>query len=83
MSVTRAFCHIDAPRALVYRLLLAPAAIAKSKVPDGMTAAVHTFEPREGGAIRVSLTHDAPDAVGKTTAHTDMYHGRFTPARAQ
>src|SRR5207249_9380760 len=31
----------------------------------------------EGGAFRILLTYDAPTAVGKTTAHTDTYHGRF------
>ena len=46
-------------------------------VPNGMTSHVHTFEPREGGAFRISLTYDAPSATGKTTAHTDTYHGRF------
>jgi len=29
------------------------------------------------GAIRVSLTYDAPTATGKTTARTDTYRGRF------
>jgi uncharacterized protein YndB with AHSA1/START domain len=38
---------------------------------------VHAFEPHEGGAFRISLTYDAPTATGKTTAHTDTYHGRF------
>jgi uncharacterized protein YndB with AHSA1/START domain len=42
-----------------------------------MTLHVHEFEPREGGAIRISLIYDAPPAIGKTTAHTDTYHGRF------
>ena len=42
-----------------------------------MTSHVHEFDPREGGAIRVSLTYDAPAGTGKTTAHTDTYHGRF------
>lgn len=42
-----------------------------------MTSHVHEFDPREGGAIRVSLTYDAPTGTGKTTAHTDTYHGRF------
>ena len=74
---TRASCHIDAPRAVVYRALLDPAAIAQWKVPDGMTCQVHAFEPREGGVLRVSLTYDAPHATGKTSAHTDTYHGRF------
>ena len=25
----------------------------------------------------MSLTYDAPDAQGKSSAHTDTYHGRF------
>jgi uncharacterized protein YndB with AHSA1/START domain len=74
---TRIRHHIDAPRAMVYRALLDPRAIAKWKVPDGMTCQVHEFDAREGGAIRVSLTYDAPTGTGKTTAHTDTYHGRF------
>ena len=47
------------------------------RVPDGMTSQVHAFEGREGGRFRISLTYNAPTAVGKTTAHTDTYHGRF------
>jgi uncharacterized protein YndB with AHSA1/START domain len=35
------------------------------------------IDPREGGAFRISLTYDAPTGTGKTTAHTDTYHGRF------
>ena len=46
-------------------------------VPTGMSSHVHAFEPREGGAFRVSLTYDAPTGTGKTTAQTDTYHGRF------
>jgi uncharacterized protein YndB with AHSA1/START domain len=46
-------------------------------VPTGMTSHVHAFEPREGGSLRISLTYDAPTGTGKTTAHTDTYHGRF------
>ena len=43
----------------------------------GMTCVVHQFDAREGGSFRVSLTYDAPAAAGKTTAHTDTYHGHF------
>ena len=43
-------------------------------VPDGMTS---TCDPREGGAFRISLTYDEPTETGKTSAHTDTYHGRF------
>jgi uncharacterized protein YdhG (YjbR/CyaY superfamily)/uncharacterized protein YndB with AHSA1/START domain len=68
---------INAPPAKVYAALLDAAALPKWKVPDGMTCYVQEFEPREGGAIRVSLTYEAATAAGKTTARTDTYHGRF------
>lgn len=42
-----------------------------------MTARLHELDAREGGAIRVSLTYVESSAQGKTTAHTDTYHGRF------
>ena len=77
MSSTRIRRHIRAPRERVYRALLDAGAIARWKVPEGMTCHVHEFDAREGGAIRVSLTYDAPSGAGKTTPHTDTYHGRF------
>lgn len=77
MRSTRVQQHILAPRAAVYRLLLDPTAIARWRVPEGMTAHVHSFEAREGGSFRVSLTYLEPTGSGKTTAHTDTYHGRF------
>ena len=70
-------CHINAPRAAVYRALLDARAVAKWKVPTGMTSQVHEFDPREGGLLRISLTYDAPTGTGKTTARTDTYRGRF------
>ncbi|WP_197910686.1 SRPBCC domain-containing protein [Mycobacterium noviomagense] len=42
-----------------------------------MTAVVHRFEPRVGGAFRVSLTYNSADQPGKTAGPTDTYHGRF------
>jgi uncharacterized protein YndB with AHSA1/START domain len=77
MSVTRLRRHVKAPRARVYRALLDAHAIATWRVPPGMSSQVHVFEAHEGGAIRVSLTYDAPGPAGKTTAHTDTYQGRF------
>ena len=77
MTSTRITQHIRAPRATVYRALLDAEAVAKWKVPDGMTCEVHQWEPREGGALRVSLTYDEPTRASKTVAHTDTYHGRF------
>jgi len=68
---------VSAPRANVYRALLDARAVATWMVPTGMTSHVHAFDPREGGSFRISLTYDAPTGTGKTTAHTDTYHGRF------
>jgi uncharacterized protein YndB with AHSA1/START domain len=77
MSTTRITQHVNAPRANVYRALLDPRAVERWRVPTGMTSHVHAFDAREGGSFRVSLTYDAPTGTGKTSAHTDTYHGRF------
>jgi uncharacterized protein YndB with AHSA1/START domain len=68
---------VNAPRSIVYRALLDPRAVATWMVPDGMTSHVHAFDAREGGSFRISLTYDAPTGTGKTTAHTDTFHGYF------
>ncbi|SCG66584.1 SRPBCC family protein [Micromonospora inositola] len=68
---------VKAPRSAVYRALLDPAAVAKWRVPTGMSGHVHEFDAREGGSLRVSLTYEAADNTGKSTAHTDSYHGHF------
>ena len=77
MTSTRISRHINAPRAKVYHVLLEARGIAKWKVPDGMTCDVHAFDAHEGGLFRISLSYDTPTGAGKTTAHTDTYHGRF------
>ena len=77
MSSTRISRRVNAPRALVYRALLDARAVATWMVPTGMTSHVHAFDAREGGSFRISLTYDTPTGTGKTTAHTDTYHGRF------
>ncbi|MDX6350741.1 MAG: hypothetical protein QOF84_5531 [Streptomyces sp.] len=68
---------MNAPRSAVYRALLDAAAIAKWRVPAGMSSHVHEFDAREGGSFRISLTYDAPTGTGKSAAHTDTYHGHF------
>jgi uncharacterized protein YndB with AHSA1/START domain len=77
MNATRLTVHIRAPRERVYRALLDPNAIARWRVPEGMTSEIHEFDPRVGGKLRISLTYDAPTETGKTSARTDTYHGRF------
>lgn len=77
MRSTRVSRHVRARPSVVYRALLDADALAKWRVPDGMSSRVHEFDPREGGSFRISLTHDAPAGTGKSAAHTDTYHGRF------
>jgi len=75
MSTTRVSVLLRAPRDAVYRALTDPAAIARWRVPDGMSSSVQLLED---GDFRVTLTYEAPDQRGKTTAHSDVYRGRFT-----
>jgi len=49
MSATRISCHINAPRAAVYRALLDARAVAKWKVPD------ETTEPALRGEMTITL----------------------------
>ncbi|WP_210480941.1 SRPBCC family protein [Naasia sp. SYSU D00948] len=77
MTSTRVTREIAAPPAAVYRALIDPDAITRWKAPASMTCVVHEFEARQGGRFRISLTYDDPGAAGKTTGHTDTYHGRF------
>jgi uncharacterized protein YndB with AHSA1/START domain len=74
---TRVFRHVRAPRPAVYRALVDAGAIAKWRVPAGMSSRVHEFDPREGGSFRISLSYDAPAETGKSAPHTDTYHGHF------
>lgn len=77
MHSTQVSQHVSAPRPAVYRALLDPGAIAKWRVPAGMSSHVHEFDAREGGSFRVSLTYDAPSRTGKSTSNTDTYQGHF------
>ena len=77
MSSTRITRRVNAPRASVYRALLDARAVATWMVPTGMRSQVHAFDAREGGLFRISLTYDAATGAGKSTAHTDTFHGRF------
>ena len=74
---TRISFHVKASRERVYSALIDADAIKMWKFPVGMTCHVHSFEGYEGGSFRISLTYEAPTGIGKTTEHTDTYHGRF------
>ena len=70
---------IKAPRRAVYEACLDPAALARWRVPDNMTARVHVFDAQEGGTYRMSLTYKdlTQSPGGKTSEDTDTFRGRF------
>ncbi|NUP45872.1 MAG: SRPBCC family protein [Catenulispora sp.] len=78
MTTTHSTRFIRAPRAAVYRALLDAEAVQRWMVPDGMTSEVHSFEGRQGGTFRISLTYEDPSESGKTSGRTDTFHGTFT-----
>lgn len=78
MVTTRVLRHIAAPRERVYEALIDPAAVRQWMVPDGMTSEVHSFDAREGGRFRISLTYDDPAETGKSQGPTDTFRGTFT-----
>lgn len=77
MHTTRASGHVNAPRPAVHRAPVSAEAVARRLVPPGTRSEVHAFEACEDCGFRISLTHDSPDAVGGSSAHTDTHHGRF------
>jgi uncharacterized protein YndB with AHSA1/START domain len=73
---TRVERWFDAAPEAVYAAITDPVVGAAWRVPSGMSVEVHEFDPRVGGAVRVSLTYDG-SGVGKTSGSTDTYRGRF------
>lgn len=63
----------------MYQAFVDPEAVATWLAPDTMQSHVHSFDAREGGTFRISLTYQNPDDFqrGKTSDSTDTYHGRF------
>jgi uncharacterized protein YndB with AHSA1/START domain len=76
---TRVSRMIKAPRKAVDQAFLDRDALASWLPPETMTGHVHTFDPREGGTFRISLTYQDPkhSPGGKTSEDTDTVHGRF------
>ena len=77
MSTTFVTRRLQASPSVVYDALIDPEAVRQWMVPEGMTSMVHSFDAREGGTFRISLTYDVPTCIGKTDPQTDSFHGRF------
>jgi uncharacterized protein YndB with AHSA1/START domain len=78
VTSTRLTRRIRADRSRVFEALLHGEAVQQWMVPDGMTSHIHTYDGREGGTFRISLSYDDTETAGKTSSHTDTFHGRFT-----
>lgn len=80
---TRIQRHLPAPPDVVYAALTTADSVRAWRFPDGMTIEIHEFDAREGGRFRVSLTYEDAASAGKTSAHTDTYHGHFLRLRPE
>ena len=52
-------------------------AIVEWLPPDGMTGRVDEFDPRPGGRMRLVLTYDDDQAVGKSAGNEDVVDTEF------
>lgn len=70
---------IKAPPAVVYKAFVDPVTLVSWLPPEGMTAQIIAFDPKEGGVFELALAYDAPEhaAPGKTSPHVDIVRGRF------
>jgi uncharacterized protein YndB with AHSA1/START domain len=65
---TRVSRIIKAGRKAVYQAFLDPDSVATWLAPENMRGHVHTFDAREGGKFRMSLTYQEPGLLpGKTS----------------
>ena len=64
MRVDRAFREIAAPSDRIYRALVTREAVQAWLPPPGAAGVIHEFEPKPGGAFRMTLTFEAPGESG-------------------
>jgi uncharacterized protein YndB with AHSA1/START domain len=79
----RAARLIMAPADLVYRALVDPAMVVEWLPPKGARGSIDAFDPRPGGAFRITLTfEDGNHTKGKSTSRTDVVRGQFVELEA-
>ena len=62
----------------IYQAFLNPETLIKWLPPEGMSGHIDTFDPREGGTYKLTLTYEMDLSVpGKTSENTDVTQGRF------
>ncbi|GAF64302.1 hypothetical protein BTS2_1194 [Bacillus sp. TS-2] len=61
----------------IYQAFLNPKSFISWLPPQGMTGQIVSFDPREGGAYKMTLTYVADATLGKTSHNTDETQGLF------
>lgn len=79
MRVDRASRAIAAPAERIYQALTSRDAVQTWLPPAGARGIVQEFEPRVGGAFRMTLVFDTPGETGarKSSSNTDVVNGVF------
>lgn len=79
MRVDRASRDLAAPPDRVFRALTTREAVQSWLPPSGARGIVQAFEPRAGGAFRLTLVFDTPGETGtrKSSSSTDVVDGEF------
>ncbi|HKS74325.1 MAG TPA: SRPBCC domain-containing protein [Terriglobales bacterium] len=76
---TRVSRRIRATPEKIYQTFLDPNALSAWRVPDNMTGRMDSFDPREGGSYRMTLTYieRKTSPRGKSSDTTDTFQGTF------
>ena len=62
----------------IYRAFMDPEALSSWLPPKGMSVHMDVFNPREGGAYKMTLRYESDHSnPGKTSDHTDVSQGTF------
>jgi uncharacterized protein YndB with AHSA1/START domain len=79
VRVDHASRHLAAPADRVFRALTERDAVQSWLPPAGSRGIVHAFDPRAGGAFRLTLVFDTPGETGsrKSSSSTDVVDGEF------
>lgn len=79
MRMDRASRRIAAPAERIYEALTDAAAVQTWLPPEGARGTIAAFEPRAGGAFRMTLVFDTPGETGsrKSSPITDAVDGVF------